>query len=240
MSSSMPCVRTRSRAVGRAEGSSIRDLYQLQTLLRRRKLWVYRREGVGDGAGDNEVAVPLLVGRHDVPGSVFGRAVRDGVPESGLVVVPEGALLDVGRGELPALVRVFETGLESPFLLVFGDVQEELQDAYAVVREVAFEVVDLVVALPPDLVGHEVFYPHDEHVLVVGSVEDTDPTPRRRALVIPPQKIVVGFFGTRGLEGGHPAPLGIDAAEDVLDGAVFAPGVHGLQHDEQPPLVLRV
>jgi len=102
-------------------------------------------------------------------------------------------------------------------------VQEELEDGYAVEREVAFEGVDLVVALPPDLFGHEALYPHDEHVLVVGAVEDTDPTSRRRALVVPPQKIVVGLLGARGLEGRHSAPLWVDPAEDVLDGAVFAP-----------------
>ena len=55
-------------------------------------------------------------------------------------VVPVGAFIYVVRGELPALVRVVETRLEPPLLLVFGDVQEELEDGYAAEREVALEV----------------------------------------------------------------------------------------------------
>ena len=104
---------------------------------------VYGCEGVGDGAGDDEVAVPLLVGGHDVPGGVLGRAVVQGILERLLVIVPEGAFLYVRRGELPALVRVIQAGLETPFLLVLGDVQEEFEDRYAVEREVTLEVVDL-------------------------------------------------------------------------------------------------
>jgi hypothetical protein len=58
--------------------------------------------------------------------------------------------------------------------------------------------------------------------------------------VVAPQEVVVGFFGARDLEGRYPAALRIDAAEDVLDGAVLTSRIHGLQHDEQTLLVLRI
>ena len=165
---------------------------------------------------------------------MLGRALVDGVLKGPLVVLPEGALLYVVRGELPALVRVVEAGLQAPLLLVLGDVQKELEHGYAVEGEAALEVVYEGVAFPSSLLGHDPFYPHYEDVLVVRAVEDTDPTPRRDALVVAPEEVVVGLLGARSLEGGHPAPLGVDPAEDVLDGAVFAACVHGLQHDQQP------
>lgn len=36
------------------------------------------------------------------------------------------------------------------------------------------------------------------------------------------------------------AALGVDARHDVLDGSVFAGGVHGLKNEEQPPLILGI
>ena len=51
---------------------------------------------------------------------------------------------------------------------------------------------------------------------------------------------MVGFFCARGLEGRYSASLRVDTAEDVFDGAVFPSRIHGLQHDQQSSLVLRV
>jgi hypothetical protein len=102
---------------------------------------VHRLQSIGDGAGDDEVAVPLLVGRHDVPGGVLGRAIAKGVLEGLLVGVPEGAFLYVAGGKLPSLVRVVEAGLETLFLLVFGDLQEEREDGYTAKREVTLEAL---------------------------------------------------------------------------------------------------
>jgi|GEM_PF-5371942 len=50
----------------------------------------------------------------------------------------------------------------------------------------------------------------------------------------------MGLFGARELEGRYSAALRVDAAEDVLDGAVLPPCIQGLQHDEQTLLVLRI
>src|SRR5215203_682909 len=44
----------------------------------------------------------------------------------------------------------------------------------------------------------------------------------------------------RGFERRYPASLRVDTAEDVFDGAIFTSRIHGLQHDQHSPLVLRV
>ena len=92
----------------------------------------------------------------------------------GDVVVPVLPLLEVAETELPALRRVVEARLEPLALLVLVDVQEELDDRRPLVRERLLERVDLVVALRPDLLGHEVVDADDQHVLVVRPVEDAD------------------------------------------------------------------
>src|SRR6185503_19284688 len=55
-----------------------------------------------------------------------------------------------------------------------------------------------------------------------------------------PEVVVVELLGRRLLEGEHLAPLGIHARHHVLDGAVLAGGVHGLEDQEQRPAVVRV
>lgn len=49
---------------------------------------------------------------------------------------------------------------------------------------------------------------------------------------------MLGLFRARSLEAPHLAALRVHAAEDALDGAVLAPGVESLQHDEQALLAL--
>ena len=51
---------------------------------------------------------------------------------------------------------------------------------------------------------------------------------------------MVQLLGRGRLEGVHLAALRVDAAHDVLDGAVLAGGIHGLEHQQQRVLVLGV
>ena len=72
-----------------------------------------------------------------------------------------------------------------------------------------------------------------EDVLVVGAVEDADHAAGRDLGVDAPEEVVAGFERGGNFEGGDVAALGVDAGEDVADGAVFACGVHALKDDEQ-------
>ena len=81
---------------------------------------------------------------------------------------------------------------------------------------------------------------HHQHLLVVGAVEDADVAALRQAARAAPQIIVVEFLGRRRFEGEHLAALRIHAGHDVLDGAVLAGGIHGLEDQQQRPAVLGI
>ena len=83
-------------------------------------------------------------------------------------------------------------------------------------------------------------HPDDQHLLVVGAVEDPDPPafgkPARRA----PEKVVLQLLGGRLLEAEDLAALRIDPRHDVADGAILAGRVHPLQDQQQGIAVGRV
>src|ERR1700756_3823625 len=106
----------------------------------------------------------------------------------------------------------------------------------AVVDQVALPVVDLPVPAVPDVAFHcprgpplpaeqVLMHPDDEHLLVVGPVEDADPAPPGQRALVTPEKVVVQFFGGGLFEGTAGARLRVDTAHHVLDGAVVAWGV---------------
>ncbi len=79
---------------------------------------------------------------------------------------------------------------------------------------------------------------HDEDLLVVGPVEDPDPPPLREALGVAPHEVVGEVLGRGLLEREDLTALRIDARHDVLDGAVLAGRVHGLENEQQRPAIL--
>ena len=172
-------------------------------------------------------------------GRVGRRRLRERVVERRLVVVPELALLEVAHRELPALGRVVVARLEPLALLVLVDGEEELDDRRAVVGEDPLEVVDLVVARRPDLARHEVMHAHDQHVLVVRSIEDADLALARHLLVDAPQVVVGELLGGRDLEGRDRAALRVERLHDLVDRAVLAGGIDALEDDEDRALRLR-
>ena len=83
-------------------------------------------------------------------------------------------------------------------------------------------------------------HPDDEHVFVVGAVEDADATALRQALHVAPEERVIEVFARGLLEREDLAALRIDAGEDVLDGAVLPGRIRGLQHDQHRMRVGRI
>ncbi len=153
------------------------------------------------------------------------------------VVVPLGPVVEVADAELPALGGVFEPVAEALGLLVLGDVEEDLDHPGADRGQVGFELVDELVAGPPDLLRGQLLHPDDEDVLVVGAVEDHHVALGRRAPVDPPQE-VVGQLVLRGHAERHHLGAGrVQPGEEVLDGAVLAARVDGLEDDEERLLV---
>jgi hypothetical protein len=73
---------------------------------------------------------------------------------------------------------------------------------------------------------------HDQHFVVVRAVEDADAPALGQLARGAPQEIVLEFGHARVLEAEHLAALWVDARHHVLDRAVLARGVHGLE-DQQ-------
>jgi hypothetical protein len=74
---------------------------------------------------------------------------------------------------------------------------------------------------------------NDEHVFVVGAVEDADHSLPRDGLVDAPEEVVLQLGFGRGLEGRHDAARRIETAHHVADGPVLPSGVHRLEHHEE-------
>ena len=129
-------------------------------------------------------------------------------------------------------------------LLLLGYVQEELDHRGAVARQVPLEGDDVAQAFLPEVVVHRLrrqlaggeqvgVDAQGDRFLVVGTVEDADPATFRQRRPVPLQPAVFHLLESRAREIGHPKALRIDAGRDVLDGAVFAGGVHALEYQQQ-------
>src|SRR5215831_3165620 len=105
--------------------------------------------------GNHETGEPFVVGRHDVPRSMFGCRRPDSFLERVHVVVPELALVYVGGREFPVLVRSVEARQEALPLLLARQVQEKLENDGALPSEVILKMRDVEKPLVPDALAHE-------------------------------------------------------------------------------------
>ena len=118
-----------------------------------------------EDAADQGPQGVLVVGRHHVPRGPWRGRGGEGLLTGCPVLVPEFALGEISRRELPALGGVVEAFQEPLPLLVSGDVQEQLHDPGVAAMQVAFEGVDVLVALLP-------------HAFLGSSPEAAEPSPR--------------------------------------------------------------
>src|SRR6478736_378174 len=136
-------------------------------------------------------------------------------------------------GELPIVLGQVDTPQEARALLFLGEIEEDLDDPEAVAREVALPLVDRAVPVLPhmvlarrgrELLGDEVLGvdAYDQHLLVMGSVEDPDPATCRQALLITAQVVLVELAGGRDFEALDPHALRVDAAHHVADRPVLS------------------
>src|SRR6202042_1826714 len=203
-----------------------------------------------DDRGRTQAREPLVVRGQHVPGRPFRAGLAEHRGVGMLVFVPVLAFTDVAGGELPVLLRPVDPAQETGPLLFPGQVEEHLDDPDAVVGQVAFPVVDLPVAARPDVAGAALrrqflavedlpVHPGDEHLLVVGTVEDADLAARGQGPGVPPQVVVPEFNRGWLLEAGHPDALRVHPAQYVPDRTVLAGRVEGLKDDQYPVGALR-
>jgi hypothetical protein len=80
----------------------------------------------------------------------------------------------------------------------------------------------------------------DQYLLVIGSVEDADPSAFRQITCGAPEKIVFQFGDAGVFEAEHLASLGVDAGHHVSDGAVFSRRIHRLKNQQDGIPIRRV
>src|SRR5690606_17995995 len=124
---------------------------------------------------------------------------------------------------------------EALALLVLRDVQHDLDGQDAAGDELLLELADEAVALLDRLGGGEAADAMDEHVLVMGAVEDADHPGARKPLPDPPQEVVPALLLGGRLERRDRDPLRIDRADHVTDDAALPGRVHRLEDEQRPP-----
>ena len=210
-----------------------------------------RGHRIDDHRGHDQPREPLVIGGHHEPRRVAGGGVADHLLVGPHVLVPVRAFAHVTRSKLPVLLRLVEPLEKSLSLLLARHVQEELADDSPVAGQVALEVADVLEALVPDPRRHElrrellrveqlIVHAYDEHLLVVGTVEDPDAAALRQRAEASPHVVMVELLLRGRLERGHVAALRVDTREDVLDRAVLPRRIHRLEDQEQRPPILRV
>src|SRR6266481_8052372 len=118
------------------------------------------------------------------------------------VIVPIPAFMYVRLRELPVLLRIVETFHESPLLFLFGNIQKEFANDYAIAREILFKRADVFIALLPYLFGNQPGWkmlpgqkflvdPHHQNFFIIRAVEDADLAALRKVARRPPEVVVV-------------------------------------------------
>ena len=73
---------------------------------------------------------------------------------------------------------------------------------------------------------------NNEHLFIVGTIENADPPAFRQTAGRAPKKIVLQFLSTGLLETENLTALRIDSGHDVSDDAIFARSVHPLKNQQ--------
>ena len=107
-------------------------------------------------------------------------------------MLPEFAFFDIGGAEFPVLFRLVDAGEETLALLLLREMKEEFDDAGAVGVEMPFQIRDRPIAIvpkvfvvmrrvgSPSLEENVAMHADDQHLLVIGSIEDADPSALRQ------------------------------------------------------------
>ena len=161
-------------------------------------------ERIKDNLGDNQPGIVLVVSRNDVPGRVMGACRVQASLINLHVMLPVFSLVNVREAEFPVLVRLINALEKSLSLFVLRQVEEDLDDLGAVMVEMLLQVHDGMIPLFPNglpLVEQFMRKPlaaknlrmhaNDEHLLVVGTIEDADPPTFGQTAGRAPKKIVL-------------------------------------------------
>lgn len=160
-------------------------------------------KGVKNYLQNDQPGIFLVVGGYHKP----WRAVRTGLTQTCLiglhVLGPEFALFNVGQSQFPIIFWLVNAIKKTHSLLLRRQMKKKLDDSSAVVVKVLFVVNNGAEPFLPDsfLVMPAVWkplrqqyfrmHPNDQHLFIIGAVEDPDTTTLRKTLRGAPQKIMI-------------------------------------------------
>src|SRR5271166_3578394 len=188
------------------------------------ELHAERLECLRNDPRNGEITEPFIVRWDDEPGRVLRARLANGIFVGGNVIVPQFPLRIVVFTDLPVSGRVVETPTEAYELLLWADVQEELEDVRAVLEKALFEIIDQLITPLPDFLGNKLVYTHHEDVLVLRPIENDDLAFLRRLLLDAPEKVMLRLLFRGRFESMDARALWVHRAEDVIDGSVLPGG----------------
>src|SRR5947209_17064884 len=110
--------------------------------------------------------------------------------------------------------------------------QVELQNNHVMLSQQALKVVNSGVATTPGFWWHQVMHAHNQHILIVGAIENANNPSAWSDPMHTPEEIMVQFSRCRDLKRTYLASLRIDVGEDLVNCISFTTGIHPLQHDK--------
>src|SRR5215208_5399143 len=132
--------------------------------------WILRvhfLELAANDASHRGVAHPVAVGRYHMPWRPFGGTAGERDLIGCLVILPKLAVFEIAGVELPLLLRITQPFRQGLFLLLGRNVEHEFQNRDAVLDEMLFELVDLMVTPLDHVRRYQILHLDDEHVFIM-------------------------------------------------------------------------
>src|SRR5260370_4676779 len=95
--------------------------------------------------------------------------------------------------------------------------QVELQNNHVILSQQALKVVNGCVVATPGCLWHQVMHAHDQHVLIVGAIENANDTSAWSDPMHTPEEVIDQFPRCRDFHRTHLASLQIHSAQTVLN-----------------------
>src|SRR6266446_478597 len=150
-------------------------------------------QGRNECACHEQIAIPLLVSRNDIPGRFIGTALGERLLIGLLILVPVFALSPISSSDFPCIRLILLLGQKASFLLIVAHMQIELQNNHVILSQQALKVVNGGIAATPNLLWQQVMHAHDQHVLIVGAIENANDTSTWSDPMHTPEEVMVQF-----------------------------------------------
>ncbi len=180
----------------------------------------------------HQAAVAGVRPLYDGPGGLAGAAVADDLLRDLAEAVIELEVLPVPLRDTPAGLGVAFQGLQALFLLVLGEVEPELEQQRAFIRQHALETHDAVQGLAQFRVPGRVEHALEQGVRIPGAEKDADPPLGGEHAPEPPHRRTFAF-----LVGGLAHAVGADVAGihpfvQQVGGLAAARAIHAAHEDD--------